>query len=90
MTWKSHKVHLSKRKKKFTQKDFMEHRNTKKMVMKHLFIVYLIYHLIIYSFIFLHLFSLYNRRRQWHPTPVLLPGESHGWRSLVGCSPWGC
>ena len=29
-------------------------------------------------------------RRQWHPTPVLLPGESHGWRSLVGCSPWGC
>ena len=27
--------------------------------------------------------------RQWHPTPVLLPGESHGWRSLVGCSPWG-
>ena len=28
--------------------------------------------------------------RQWHPTPVLLPGESHGWRSLVGCSPRGC
>jgi len=28
------------------------------------------------------------RRRQWHPTPVLLPGNSHGWRSLVGCSPW--
>ena len=28
-------------------------------------------------------------RRQWHPTPVLLPGESDGWRSLVGCSPWG-
>ena len=27
--------------------------------------------------------------RQWHPTPVLLPGKSHGWRSLVGCSPWG-
>ena len=25
---------------------------------------------------------------QWHPTPVLLPGESHGRRSLVGCSPW--
>ena len=31
-----------------------------------------------------------NCRRQWHPTPVLLPGKSHGWRSLVGCSPWGC
>ena len=30
------------------------------------------------------------QRRQWHPTPVLLPGKSHGWRSLVGCSPWGC
>ena len=30
-----------------------------------------------------------NQRRQWHPTPVLLPGKSHGRRSLVGCSPWG-
>ena len=29
------------------------------------------------------------RRRQWHPTPVLLPRNSHGRRSLVGCSPWG-
>ena len=27
--------------------------------------------------------------RKWQPTPVLLPGESHGWRSLVGYSPWG-
>ena len=27
--------------------------------------------------------------RKWHPTPVLLPGKSHGWRSLEGCSPWG-
>ena len=26
---------------------------------------------------------------QWQPTPVLLPGKSHGWRSLAGCSPWG-
>ena len=31
----------------------------------------------------------YTRRRQWHPTPVLLPRKSHGWRSLVGYSPWG-
>ena len=31
-----------------------------------------------------------KRRRQWHPTPVLLPGKSHGRRSLVGCSPRGC
>ena len=30
-----------------------------------------------------------NRRRWWHPTPVLLPGKSHGQRSLVGGSPWG-
>ena len=29
-------------------------------------------------------------RRQWHPTPVLLPGKSHGWRSLVGWGPRGC
>jgi len=29
-----------------------------------------------------------GRRRQWHLTPVLLPGNSHGQRSLVGCSPW--
>ena len=28
-------------------------------------------------------------RRQWHPTPELLPGKSRGLRSLVGCSPWG-
>ena len=28
-------------------------------------------------------------RRQWHPTAVLLPGKSHGRRSLVGCGPWG-
>ena len=32
---------------------------------------------------------MYFLRRQWHPTPVLLPGKSHGRRSLVGCSPWG-
>ena len=31
-----------------------------------------------------------RQRRQWHPTPVLLPGKSHGRRSLVGCSPWSC
>ena len=30
-----------------------------------------------------------SRCWQWHPTPVLLPGKSHGRRSLVGCSPWG-
>ena len=30
-----------------------------------------------------------NQRRQWHPTPVLLPGKAHERRSLEGCSPWG-
>ena len=30
-----------------------------------------------------------GQRRQWHPTPILLPGKSHGRRSLVGCSRWG-
>ena len=33
---------------------------------------------------FAHIHALW-----WHPTPVLLPGKSHGWRSLEGCSPWG-
>ena len=28
-------------------------------------------------------------RRRWHPTPVLLPGKPHGWKNLIGCSPWG-
>ena len=41
-----------------------------------------------------HIQSLHSprnvrRRRQWHPTPVLLPRKSHGQRSLVGCSLWG-
>ena len=42
-----------------------------------------------YPFFKLGCFIKYLRRRQWHPTPVLLPGKSHGWRSLVCCSPWG-
>ena len=28
-------------------------------------------------------------RRKWQPTPVFLPGKSHGWKSLAGYSPWG-
>ena len=35
-----------------------------------------------------HIHTCKRWRRQWHPTPVLLPGKSHGWRSLVGYSPW--
>ena len=40
----------------------------------------------------LEIFSAYlwGWRRKWQPTPVFLPGKSHGWRSLVGYSPWGC
>ena len=41
------------------------------------------------SLLFNMLSRFFIRRRQWHPTPVLLPGKSHWWRSLVGCSPWG-
>ena len=32
---------------------------------------------------------IFPQRRQWHPTPVLLPGKSHGQMNLVGCSAWG-
>jgi len=48
-----------------------------------------------YIYMLMHMLSLlkymyaYIWRRQWHPTPVLLPRKSHGWRNLVGCSPWG-
>ena len=35
------------------------------------------------------LFTFRNWRRKWQPTPVFLPGESHGWGSLVGCPLWG-
>ena len=58
----------------------------------------------IYMHIYMQFFRLYSiishykilnivpcviRKRQWHPTPVLLPRKSRGRRSLVGCSPWG-
>ena len=35
------------------------------------------------------MFIHFSNAQQWHSTPVLLPGKSHGWRNLVGCSPWG-
>ena len=38
----------------------------------------------------LSLFTFMNWRRKWQPTPVFLPGESQGRRSLVGCRLWGC
>ena len=36
----------------------------------------------------LSLFTFTHWRRKWQPTPVFLPGESHGWESLVGCHLW--
>ena len=38
----------------------------------------------------LSLFTFMNWRRKWQPTPVFLPGESQGQRSLVGCCLQGC
>ena len=47
----------------------------------------------LWAYVWVHIHRLLrclsHPRRQWQPTPVLLPGESHGWRSLVGCGPWG-
>ena len=43
----------------------------------------------LFTFVFISVTLGSNGRRQWHPTPVLLPGKSYGRRSLVGCSPWG-
>ena len=37
----------------------------------------------------LSLFTFMHWRKKWQPTPVFLPGESQGWRSLVGCCLWG-
>ena len=41
------------------------------------------------SIISLSLFTFMHWRRKWQPTPVFLPGESHGQGSLVGCPLWG-
>ena len=48
------------------------------------------YCILIHIYIYTYTYTYIYRRRQWHPTPVLLPGESHGRRSLAGGSPWGC
>ena len=41
------------------------------------------------SRVFFYLFIALFWRGKWQPTPVFLPGESQGWRSLVGCCLWG-
>ena len=53
-------------------------------IYKHMYIFVHLYQKTVNSF-----FMQLHWRRQWHPTPVLLPGKSHGQRSLVCCSPWG-
>ena len=43
------------------------------------------------SCIYIYISYIYRLLRSINiPTPVLLPGKSHGRRSLMGCSPWGC
>ena len=49
----------------------------------------LIIDIINYSYIWIITIYNYIWKRQWQLTPILFPGESHGRRSLVGCSPWG-
>ena len=44
---------------------------------------------VLYNSFPLDTYFTHGRRRQWHPTPLLLHGKSHGRRSLEGCSPWG-
>ena len=50
-------------------------------------ITYTFYYVISYHIVFI-LYYIDTWRRQWQATPVLLPRKSHGWRSLVGYSPW--
>ena len=49
--------------------------------------IYIFNHVYTYSLFVMNIYIQW--KRQWHPTPVLLPGKSHGRRRLVGCSPWG-
>ena len=54
------------------------------------FIFSFIFRSMMYFKLLIFLYTVQNKqRRQWHPTPVLLPGKSRGRRSLEGCSPWG-
>ena len=50
---------------------------------------YIFLQLVLLCILISGLTAAWLQRRQWHPTPVLLPGKSHGRRSLVGCSLWG-
>ena len=70
-------------------------KNKKRLSYMFCFLPFYLFHVISWilgSLLSLPQVYLHNYRflewRQWHPTPVLLPGKSQGWRSLVGCSPW--
>ena len=54
-----------------------------------LFLTFFDSHFSFFFFFFYILVLSRLKRRQWHPTPVLLPGKSHGRRSLISFSPWG-
>ena len=56
-------------------------------ISNHLFIFIWIH--LFWASIYLWIIVVHIWRRKWQPTPVFLPGESHGQRSLEGCSPWG-
>ena len=62
---------------------FHSHQQCKRV----LFSSYPLQHLLFVDFLIAAILT--DQRKQWHPTPVLLSGKSHGQRSLVGCSPWG-
>ena len=67
-------------------------RNKTKMLKTNILLICSYYNLRCYAiaegFFFTTSYTI-SQRRQWHPTPVLLPGKSHGWRSLVDGNPWG-
>ena len=53
-------------------------------------VLYIYTHIHTLTCIYIYIHVYIYQRRQWQPTPVLLPGKSHGRRSLVGCTLWGC
>ena len=71
---------------KFIKYPCIYHPNDK--ILSYLFQISQSIHLIDIIIYYIYMYSIYQRRQR-HPTPVLLPGKSHGRRSLVGCSPWG-
>ena len=61
-----------------TLKSLFQHHNLKALILQHSTFFMSISHILVIPW-----------RRKWQPTPVFLPGKPHGWRNLVGYSPWG-